>query len=58
MSLRVKARSVEAVKVIYPVSTIPLEEDLATASNGSRYNAGDVLLPRPSRRCYGIAASA
>ena len=33
MSLRVKARAVETVKVIYPLSTIPLEEDLAMASN-------------------------
>src|SRR5215471_11899402 len=29
MSLRVKARAVKAVKVIYPVNTIPLEVDLA-----------------------------
>jgi hypothetical protein len=33
MSLRVKARAVETVKVIYPLSAIPLEEDLAMASN-------------------------
>jgi hypothetical protein len=40
MSLRVKARAVETVRVIYPVSTIPIAEDLAMASNGSRYNVG------------------
>jgi hypothetical protein len=37
MSLRVKARAVETVKV----------KDRAMASNGSRYNVGGVLLPRP-----------
>jgi hypothetical protein len=40
MSLCVKAPAVETVNVIYPVSTIPLEEDLGMASNGSRYNVG------------------
>jgi hypothetical protein len=44
MSLRVKARAVETVKVIYPVRTIPLEEDLAMASNGSR--SGTNLSPK------------
>jgi hypothetical protein len=45
MSLDVKARSVEAVKVIYPVSTIPLEVDLAMARSG---HAGTACTVRPS----------
>ena len=28
-------------------ATIPLEEELAMASNGSRYYVGGLLLPRP-----------
>ena len=34
-------------------ATIPLEEDLAMASNGSRYYVGGLLLPRPFQRVRG-----